>query len=49
MSGRVGLREESRQAHLLARRIARLFPLPDERYVFRPMTPTPESRANRTR
>jgi hypothetical protein len=28
MSGRVGLREESRLGHLLARRIARLFPRP---------------------
>lgn len=26
MSGHVGLREEARAAHLLARRIARLFP-----------------------
>lgn len=28
MSGRVGLREESRLGHLLAWRIARLFPRP---------------------
>ncbi len=28
MSGHVGLREEARAGHLLARRIARLFPRP---------------------
>ncbi|MDG9926309.1 MULTISPECIES: hypothetical protein [unclassified Pseudomonas] len=28
MSGHVGLREEARLGHLLARRIARLFPRP---------------------
>ena len=47
MSGRVGLREESRQAHLLAQRIAQLFPLPEGRAVLR--SAAPEARAGQVR